>query len=163
MAKFELDTIYGGGELAVVARTDSKVIFIRYGTEFLTGKIFLKGDTECTEIYGKIIKADENAIHFAIDESDIKAYINIAKENDDLTDELKNIVWLLEKRLFDKQLNSCPECGGEVKFRKVGMGFSFICSKCGKKWRAGNFVKDKGRRFEIIEEAIEKWNNGERS
>ena len=114
MKKFELDTIYKDGEFEVVARTDSKVVFIRYGTEFLTGEVFLKNGDECTEVYDKIIEADDNAISISAHESDIREWLDIAQENleyiqhygaesDDDESHLKNAIKALEKRLFDKQ------------------------------------------------------------
>ena len=75
MKKFELDAIYGDGEFEVVARTDSKVVFIRHGTEFLTGEVFLKNGDECTEVYDKIIEADDNAISISAHESDIRDWL----------------------------------------------------------------------------------------
>ena len=168
MKKFELDAAYENGLLTVVARTNSEVIFIEYGTEFLTGEIFLKDGLECTEIYGKIIKADNCAGYSSVSEKNIKTLLAIAQgnleyvkreENDEeLIDELKKVIWLLEKRLFDKQLNSCPECGGEVKFVTGGMGFFFKCSKCGHRWHGGILFNGEERKFNAIEKAIKKWN-----
>ena len=169
MKKFELDTTYEDGLLTVVARTDSRVIFIEYGTVFLIGEIFLKDGTECTEIHDRIIKADNGAGYSSVSEKNIKTLLEIAQgnleyvkreENDEeLIDELKKVIWLLEKRLFDKQLNSCPECGGEVKFVTGGMGFFFKCSKCGHRWHGGILVNGEERRMQKIEQAIERWNS----
>ena len=112
MKKFELDTTYEDGLLTVVARTDSRVIFIEYGTVFLIGEIFLKDGTECTEIHDRIIKADNGAGYSSVSEKNIKTLLEIAHENlervkreendEKLIDELKSVIWALKKRLFSK-------------------------------------------------------------
>ena len=169
MKKFELDTTYEDGLLTVVARTDSRVIFIEYGTVFLIGEIFLKDGTECTEIHDRIIKADNGAGYSSVSEKNIKTLLEIAHENlervkreendEKLIDELKSVIWALKKRLFNKQLDSCPDCGGSMEFVTGGMGFFFKCSKCGHRWHGGILVNGEERRMQKIEQAIERWNS----
>ena len=181
MTKFELDTIYEDGRIMVAARTDfdwtfikdgvtnQKAIFIVDGMGFYECEILVQDGRECVKIPGfnKIIKADANAISIPAQRSDIKEWLDIAQENleyiqhyggeyEDDESHLKKAIKALRKRLFEKQLDSCPDCGGDMQFKTGGMGFFFKCSKCGHRWRGGVITNSTD---EKIEEAIERWNS----
>ncbi len=158
MKRFKLDTIYEDGRLQVIARTAvnygtrQKLTFIKDGMEFYECEVWVIDDRECVKIPGvkKLIEADDNAISMTIHKSDIETWLGIAQENLEYVrregtskeDEnmLRKVISALEKRLFSHQLESCPECGGNMEFTSGGMGFFFKCSKCGHRWRGGNLV-----------------------
>ena len=177
MTKFELDTIYEDGRLMVIARSNDRVIFLKDGTEFFVSWTFEGNGHECAKIpdFKKIIEADDSAVSIPAHKSDIEEWLAIAQkklgyiqhygaESDEDERFLLRTIRALKKRLIEKQLEPCPDCGGSMEFETSGMElyyrwFYFKCSKCGHRWCSGILGNSEEKTMQRIEQAIERWNS----